>query len=511
MNIQRLRHLTKKKVAPARHPRRGFLHKVSRPFRVASIIIIVVLVAVLALVGICALATYHANYATYTAGLPAWSIGPKDDRVLIFAPHCDDETLACGGLINRLVARKSKVLVVFATNGDAFRIACVKQFHQVDVGPSDFVKFGYFREKETMRALRKLGLSDKDVIFLGYPDRGLAKMWSKDWDTRNLYTSAYTGGDHSPYRTSFRRNAPYCGSALLGDLKTILQNFKPTSVYYPHSYEQHSDHWGAYCFMTQALYETGMIEKVKTGLYLVHRGDWPVPQGVHEDLSLPPPAKLNDLGTQWYEFNLTPGGVDLKLNAIRTYKSQTAIMNRFLTSFARTNELFGEYPPVKLRKVPSIGSAADIRWSAVQPDILDPVGDNINVDVGRNGDIQDIRVCTDDRYLYVRLHLAHEYSYATYYALHMHTMPAGDSEPINIQVHGSKCDASGVRVSTSTKSGALAIPLERLGNWDALMLNADSRYRGITLDKSAWRVFLRDGAPSTNLIDKVSALVSKPK
>ena len=40
------------------------------------------------------------------------------DRVLVLAPHPDDESLACGGIIQRALARGARVRIVFLTYGD---------------------------------------------------------------------------------------------------------------------------------------------------------------------------------------------------------------------------------------------------------------------------------------------------------------------------------------------------------------------------------------------------------
>ena len=40
-------------------------------------------------------------------------------RVMIVAPHPDDESLGCGGLIAQLKAQKAEVWVLFLTNGEA--------------------------------------------------------------------------------------------------------------------------------------------------------------------------------------------------------------------------------------------------------------------------------------------------------------------------------------------------------------------------------------------------------
>src|SRR5207247_6384648 len=45
---------------------------------------------------------------------------PAHPRVLVFAPHPDDESLAAGGLITRLVHAGDAVRVVFVTNGDGY-------------------------------------------------------------------------------------------------------------------------------------------------------------------------------------------------------------------------------------------------------------------------------------------------------------------------------------------------------------------------------------------------------
>ena len=41
-----------------------------------------------------------------------------DARILILAPHPDDECLGTGGLIQQALAKGAKVKVVFITNGD---------------------------------------------------------------------------------------------------------------------------------------------------------------------------------------------------------------------------------------------------------------------------------------------------------------------------------------------------------------------------------------------------------
>ena len=77
----------------------------------------------------------------------------RGERLLVLAPHPDDEVIACGGLIAQHLAENRKVRIVIATNGAA----------QGD-GPS--------REDESRRGVAILG-EGAELDFLGFPDRGL--------------------------------------------------------------------------------------------------------------------------------------------------------------------------------------------------------------------------------------------------------------------------------------------------------------------------------------------------
>src|SRR5690242_7448135 len=61
----------------------------------------------------------HAGFRK-PARLPAWPEPKPGDRLLIIAPHPDDEALAAGGVIQRAIARGARVRIVVLTDGDAF-------------------------------------------------------------------------------------------------------------------------------------------------------------------------------------------------------------------------------------------------------------------------------------------------------------------------------------------------------------------------------------------------------
>lgn len=89
-------------------------------------------------------------------GLPAFS------RVLVLAPHPDDETIGCGGTLALLAARGARVAVLVATDGEA---SIGAPFPREEVAQR--------RRREAAVACVALGLTDPPVS-LGLPDGGLA-------------------------------------------------------------------------------------------------------------------------------------------------------------------------------------------------------------------------------------------------------------------------------------------------------------------------------------------------
>lgn len=76
-------------------------------------------------------------------------------RILVLAPHEDDEMLMAGGIINRAVEVGDEVKILLATNGDYNGEAS-----------------GKGRIVESINALNALGVSKNDIMFLGYADTG---------------------------------------------------------------------------------------------------------------------------------------------------------------------------------------------------------------------------------------------------------------------------------------------------------------------------------------------------
>ncbi len=264
-------------------------------------------------------------------------------RLLILAPHCDDETLGAAGLI--LAAERSgiQVRVVIATNGDGSYSTAVGDLHVLRPHRQDYIRMGESRQSESLAALRVLGVMPEQVDFLSYPDRGLASLWNDHWSASNPYRSAYSGATKSPYPLTYNPKSVYAGEDLLADLESILTGYQPDLIIYPHPDDLHPDHWGLSVFTRLAItlvmhddpgYRPGEYT------YLVHRGDFPTVTGYHPKDELFPPPALYAVSPDWYRWDLTPADEELKYQAVLEYRSQLATLRGLLVSFIRTNELF---------------------------------------------------------------------------------------------------------------------------------------------------------------------------
>ena len=124
-------------------------------------------------------------------------------RIIVFAPHPDDETLGCGGTIAKKIAEGYEVLIVVMTDG---RFLLLKGC-EIDSDPTpEEVK--EIRKGEVLRAAKILGVPEKNVIFLEFVDGTLQE---NEKITEEKVTE-------------------------------ILLKFPPAEVYYPFERDAHPDH-----------------------------------------------------------------------------------------------------------------------------------------------------------------------------------------------------------------------------------------------------------------------------
>ncbi|MCR8826688.1 PIG-L deacetylase family protein [Pseudosulfitobacter koreensis] len=145
------------------------------------------------------------------------------DPIIILAPHPDDESLGCGGLIAACRANGIAVHVVSMTDGAGS--------HPNSVQWADG-RLAAQRRSEMLEALKRLGCAPGDVTFLGHPDTQLASV---DQDLLRDQISALC--DRVGARTIFAASAqdPHCDHEATAAVAAALVAMRPDTRlwYYP--------------------------------------------------------------------------------------------------------------------------------------------------------------------------------------------------------------------------------------------------------------------------------------
>ncbi|MCX6966283.1 MAG: PIG-L family deacetylase [Verrucomicrobia bacterium] len=130
---------------------------------------------------------------------------PSGNSALIVAPHPDDETFGCGGLIRLKSAAGVPVHVVILTDGEAVAVGLGEDPQKVISA----------RKSETLNACQRLGLEADSVSWLHLPD----------------------GKMPHPGQPGFAEAA----RALHAEMELLA----PQEVYCPHAQDVHPDHLAA--------------------------------------------------------------------------------------------------------------------------------------------------------------------------------------------------------------------------------------------------------------------------
>ena len=246
---------------------------------------------------------------------------PPATRAVVIAPHPDDETLAAGGLIQRILRTGGTVRVVVLTAGDGYLEAAAALTGHDPPSRADYRALGAARAGETREAMATLGVHD--LVLLDGPDDGLAALWANDAP----YTSPHTG------RGSFTR------SALLAALRSSIAAVQPTLVVGPDPRDHHPDHAAAGRFTMAAVDELNPRPTVLT--YLVHDTTWPPPLKTGPELPVP---GAEYAATRWVTVRLTPDELATKRAALAAHRTQWPIIGGLLERFLRDDEVFAMPP-----------------------------------------------------------------------------------------------------------------------------------------------------------------------
>ena len=431
----------------------------------------------------------------------------QHDSILVFAAHPDDEILGAGGLIHAAVRAGARVHVVLFTNGDGYLAGVDAGFRTLLSTPDRFVEYGRRRQHEAIAAARHLGVPAENVVFLGYPDRGLAVLWGPGWACDRLYTSPYTHRNRSPYALAYRPGAAYCGHHVLEDVTSLLRQVQPTIIVSHHPGDTHRDHWAAGEFVAAALErlrteDVPWVKHVRVWSYLVHRGVWPVPSGYAPGVPLTPPADLSGDGTRWTPYELTHADQDAKQRAALEYRTQMQLLRPYMLSFMRQNELFDAHPPAYPSAVDGkhLPIGAGELWDRLPTVIRGTPGSVLVRAIEGSARVDRVGVAKDATRLYVAVRLKHAAIRQAEYRVPI-TLFYRDGRtaklrlvfrsPQTLTVSPQRGDGlplpRGAVARSADRRINIALPLEGLGHPEALLLHVETTGPFRTpVDRSAW-------------------------
>jgi len=255
--------------------------------------------------------------------------------LLVVAPHPDDETLCCAGLMQRVARAGGRVSVVWLTSGDDEWFGLLLEEKLRFASPAAALQFGAQRMAEARAATALLGVPPHGQLFLGYPDGGLLELLGGDPD--RVHRARFTRATAVPYRDALFPGHPYSGASLARDFGAVLDRLQPTLILAPSPQDSHPDHRAAGLLALAVSARRGV--PVQLRYWIVHGGvGWPGPRDLLAGIPLTP-APLSR-GLDPLAFALAPTEEDRELQALGAYRSQMRLMAPFLLAFVRTNELF---------------------------------------------------------------------------------------------------------------------------------------------------------------------------
>ncbi|MCL5674572.1 MAG: PIG-L family deacetylase [Candidatus Omnitrophica bacterium] len=282
------------------------------------------------------------SYSGIIAPLPVFT---SKDRVLICAPHPDDEVLGCAGIIQQALAKTRHVYIVFLTNGDHNWLEFKIFERKLILHPYNYIQIGELRRKESINAEKILGVPKKNLIFLGYPDAGTMLIWLHFWNKNKPYYDFLTKINHVPYPQALSYGSPYVGESIISDFVKVMNKVKPTKIFITNPVDTNSDHRAISNFLLSALLEMKNQIHPDVYFYLVHYYKWPLvwpkPRRFAPNLTLIPPKDLLKTGN-WFSSFFTSGQIDKKASALMCFRSELIGNKGFILSFARRNESFEE-------------------------------------------------------------------------------------------------------------------------------------------------------------------------
>jgi LmbE family N-acetylglucosaminyl deacetylase len=418
------------------------------------------------------------------------------DRVLIVAPHPDDETLGPGIIASQAAAIGATVKAVIVTEGDAGTHAAEAEFKTLNLTPGDYLELGRTRHKESLAAMKGLGIDD--VVFLGFADGSTNSLWRQNWDDSNSHLGR-NGKTAVPYDFAADPGAVYSGDSLARSLAKVITDYKPTVIFFPTPEDLHHDHWAVNAFTQYVLAKHKV--KAREYTYLVHRGGaWPTPPLYMPGLWLQPPTGLTEVDAEWVRFVIDDVSRQAKLEAINKYVSQTTVNGVWLRSFIRKNELFAIYPDLKTSAAAAPPAFKDDELEGLV--LNDHEAFDLSQSQGGKGDIKQYGFSFDKDYIYAAVRFDEPMPNGVVTMFNMRFFTSAGVDRLDIRVLNGEAAALDIAENsvlpkdgiTLIKNGAVVairIPADVIGNAETMMLNVDTFDAETTednwLDRTVWR------------------------
>ena len=220
--------------------------------------------------------------------LPDVDMPQNGQRILVFSPHPDDESIAVGGYIAQSVINGANVNIVLVTDGNA--------------QGEEAVRYAEFKKATSI-----LGVPEANLVFLGFPDSKLAS------------------GNQIELQAA---------------LQMQIDKYNPDIIVYPSPYDYNPDHRA----IGRAI--EGILKMDSRPItaynYLVHYElDYPRPRKFAPANNLLPPKRLADVNKECLSFDLSSSVESCKEKAIFTYQSQlhNPELNGLMHAYIRKNEI----------------------------------------------------------------------------------------------------------------------------------------------------------------------------
>lgn len=187
----------------------------------------------------------------------------RDSRIVILAPHPDDEMLACFQVLRDSTRYHNDVYVVFVTNGD------YKNQEEI-------------RAQEAKKALADLGIPEYHIIHLGFSDMGMRKEKSQIYkliicqngdEIVSGNKGDYTNGPGTQKEFSYLKNGEhmlYTKNNLLNILNEVVTEIRPEYLFIPHRLDMHADHVAVNMCVQEMLRERKLPRDLIILQYLIH-------------------------------------------------------------------------------------------------------------------------------------------------------------------------------------------------------------------------------------------------